>query len=100
MAYCGPAAAATSHFASLGFVTPPHENPAEYLITVLDESQASIVDAWRQGEARAMPTPSATAVEEGIDAPIVGGSYAATACTQAWVLLERQVWCNVCVTSA
>ena len=63
LAYSGGAAAASAYFASCGFATPTHENPAEYLIGVLNdpaEGGASLTDIWATREG-AVATPTTTA---------------------------------------
>ena len=62
LAYSGAAAAASQYFASCGFATPVHENPAEYLIGVLNdpaEGGASLTDVWAT-RAGTVATPTTT----------------------------------------
>ena len=46
VAYHGPAAAITKYFESIGQPTPPHENPAEHLLTVIESDPQHFLQSW------------------------------------------------------
>jgi len=63
LAYNGPTAEAVNHFGALGHPTPAHENPAEELLTLLDEPRrvTRLCDAWASHTRRDQPSTAAAA---------------------------------------
>ena len=55
VAYSGAALDAAAHFGALGFPTPPHENPADYMMRLLQDVEEArgldLVAAWAEGAA-------------------------------------------------
>ncbi|KOO23546.1 ABC2 type transporter superfamily protein [Chrysochromulina tobinii] len=55
VAYSGAALNAAAHFGALGFPTPPHENPADYMMRLLQDVEEArgldLVAAWAEGAA-------------------------------------------------
>ena len=97
--YGGAAADAAAHFASLGFPTPPQENPAEYLLTLLGEGGDDTEGAgatdfareWLDGAARraqAEAAAAAAAKQTELPAPV----RAVGPLRQFLVLSHRQLY--------
>ena len=115
LAYSGDAAAATGYFAARGFATPVHENPAEYMISILNdpaEGGASLTDLWAaDGDASASASASASvaaaAAAATTEAPppptgaTAGGGaarrlrFVSSTANQVTVLLRRELYDQV-----
>ena len=111
LAYSGDAAAAVGYFAARGFATPVHENPAEYMISILDEPAeggASLTDLWAAGgdaaasasafvsvaaaAAEAPPPPTGAAAGDGAPRRL---RFVSSTANQVTVLLRRELYDQV-----
>ena len=97
-AFCGATADAAKHFASCGFPTPPHENPADYMMRLLQDSdEARGVDLpalWAVSEAAARQrgAPSLIDASSAWEGPKAPSAASAGFVAQTRVLLRRTLW--------
>ena len=99
VAFGGPTANAARHFADAGFPTPPHENPADYMMRLLQDPEEArgvdLIATWAGSDAaiaQRTPPPPAAYADPIKSLPMAPPSASAGCVAQVTILLRRTLY--------